>query len=338
MKQVYLVLTEKCNLKCKHCIRGNKKFVDMKFNDAKMVMDLLNIKYPETTLVLTGGEPTLHEDFEKIFMYATSLFKNVIITSNGTTKFYQSIRKFKDVKNVIFQISIDGDRESHDAIRGIGNFNISLKTVEKLIENKMKVVVATTVNETNYLSLKNLYEMLIKLNVKRWYVNNELPFGTASIGKTKPLNTSLWNKLVKVMKKNCVKIKLNIKELFNIESLQKIENYNELDITKIISNCGTGKEKIYIYPDLNVYGCTCLKKYPFGNFKETRIDDIMNSSNAKLITNYTVKKDSICYTCKYIDICNGGCIGMSLYKFGKIGYGDIRCPIVNKGDSLIEKY
>ena len=43
-----------------------------------------------------------------------------------------------------------------------------------------------------------------------------------------------------------------------------------------------------------------------------------------------VLDDSDCSKCKYLKVCNGGCIGMSYHYFKKIGMGDYRCPLINK--------
>jgi radical SAM domain protein len=46
--------------------------------------------------------------------------------------------------------------------------------------------------------------------------------------------------------------------------------------------------------------------------------------------NYNILENSICNQCKYKNFCNGGCMGMSYNILGKLGLGDIRCPIVKK--------
>lgn len=331
MRQIYFLLTERCNLNCKHCIRGKTVgSKDINFKDAIEAINILFERFPHADLILTGGEPTLHAKFLEILEFGLTKFKRVIVTSNGTTKFYDECFKIKNHENCVFQISIDGDKDKHDAIRGIGSFERSMSAIKKLLEYGHNIEVATTVNELNYLSLKNLYELLVDLKVSRWYVNNELPFGNAYISGIKPLDTELWNKLTLVMKLKCKDIDLKMNKLFNLDDINET-NLDYLKNNKNISpNCGSGTEKIYVYPDLNVYGCTCIKDFPFGNLIKDGIDNIFKSENYFKIANYKLLDDSPCKKCNFVDLCNGGCIGMSYNIFKKLGYGDIRCPIVKE--------
>lgn len=334
MKQIYFVLTERCNLNCVHCIRGiNKENKDVALNEAIKLIDILYDKFPESALILTGGEPTLHNDFRKILINSAKKFKKVVVTSNATTKYYEEIGEHENYSNCIFQISLDGDEKTHDAIRGIGNFKKSIMAIMNLIHRDFKVEISTTVNELNYLSLKCLYELLVKIGVKKWYVNNELQFGSAYEYGLNPLNIELWNKLTSVMQLNCTDIKLKMSKMFNFEDIRidAIKNSNNT-----CYNCGSGNEKIYIYPNFNVYGCTCLKDFSFGNLKNENIDTILNSENYHKISMYKVRDDSPCKKCDYLSLCNGGCIGMS-YNISKgLGFGDIRCPIVKAHYSNIK--
>lgn len=114
----YFLLTESCNLKCKHCIRGDsiKSFVS--YEDAIFVIDSIYQYDSNATLIFSGGEPTIHKDFTKILSYALNLFPRVVLNSNGTTKFYSEKLFEIDLKKLIIQFSLDGDEKLHDFIRG----------------------------------------------------------------------------------------------------------------------------------------------------------------------------------------------------------------------------
>ena len=55
--QIYILLTDKCNLKCSMCIRGRQEGTDLDFETLKASrwIDALN----EHDIFLTGGVPTL---------------------------------------------------------------------------------------------------------------------------------------------------------------------------------------------------------------------------------------------------------------------------------------
>jgi len=109
-----LVLTNRCNLRCRHCRvyeRGNQ---DLSFDEVKSAIDAF---YDEggRCLYLEGGEPFLWHDggqgIEDIVEYAHGRgFLTVVIYTNGTMPIHTSAE-------TVF-VSIDGLQETHDTLRG----------------------------------------------------------------------------------------------------------------------------------------------------------------------------------------------------------------------------
>ena len=298
----------------------NKK--EMSFVQAKTILDKIYAKYNFVTIVITGGEPTLNKEFGKILQYAAKLFYSVIVTTNGSTQYYKNPDKYENVK---FQISIDGNESVHNTVRNNSSYTIIRKNISNLIDNGIKCEVATTVHKENYRSLKKLYEDLLEMNVKCWYVNNLLPIGCAKSMGLIPLDTKLWNDLTYTMHKNCKEISLHMVTQFDLRE----KNVNSLlNGNKTCKNCGSGVNKIYIYPNGVVYACTCLVDFPIGNIFKNEIEDILASDNNKLITDNWFDEKSACYHCELKEICQGGCKGISYQYFHRFGMGDIRCPKV----------
>lgn len=324
MKQIYLVLTEKCNLMCNNCIRDSKRNIYMSTAVAKRIIDEISTTLPETDLILTGGEPTIHPEFPKIVEYACDSIKRIIVTSNGTTEYYSHIKYRENVK---YQISIDGNRYCHNKLRGLNCYDKIFENIEKLKSQGSRFSVATTVNNFNYKSLKELYEDLVDINAGEWYVNNMLPVGCAMQSNENPLDTALWNDLVYTLNKNCGEIDLRMFTQFDMrkETIQSI-----LRREKKCVGCGAGEDKIYVFPDLNVYACTCLKSITLGNLVNETLLNIIRGDVLQRLLDFNPKKDSPCYNCELFSLCKGGCKGVSLNYFGQLGYGDIRCPKVRE--------
>ena len=109
-----LVLTNKCNLGCRHCrvaARGDKQL------DFQEIQDAIDSFYQAggRCLYLEGGEPLLWRDrrhrIEDIVEYAHGVgFFTVIIYTNGTLPLQTSA-------NTVF-VSVDGLQETHDRLRG----------------------------------------------------------------------------------------------------------------------------------------------------------------------------------------------------------------------------
>lgn len=305
-------------------------------NYKNAIEGLIKLKkhYKNPTIILTGGEPTVYPEFEKILDFILDeLNLPMGICSNGTTDFFKDkILKYKDQKNFHIQFSIDGNREQNDKIRGQGSFNKTINNLENLISHNFNAVVSTTVTPANINSMDELCNLFESINLKRWKVSPFLPYGRAQDYENL-IPTKDWNEFVKHMI-SIANLSLGIRTLYDFK---KLDLLSDLDLRKLEEqvaknkscNCGSGNQKIYVYPNMTVYGCTCALLYPFGNLENENFEDIMSSNNAMQIKNYQLIDASPCNKCRYVKICNGGCIGMSNSYFDKLGMGDVRCPNFN---------
>lgn len=141
-RTVTFVVTEACDLRCTYCYEGHKCAKYMNFDVAKKVVDLL-FKLSETNdstfintsteaiiLDFIGGEPLLNikvidQTCDYFWHKALSLGHKwadtfrISIISNGVNYFNEDVQRFiKKFKNRLsFGITIDGDKEMHDACR-----------------------------------------------------------------------------------------------------------------------------------------------------------------------------------------------------------------------------
>jgi radical SAM protein with 4Fe4S-binding SPASM domain len=335
----YYLLTQQCNLACGHCIRGKSESIHMPTDDAIRGMNKLSNYDPNGTLVLTGGEPTLHPNFMELVQHALKCFKEVILTSNGTTPLYMdNINTWIDLHTAGLQIqfSIDGDEQAHDRLRGRGSWRTAMNHLEYLSQAGIHMWCSTVVTKDNINSIPSLREHLHCLRIQKWHVSPVLPFG-CGVG-LKGLSVCEWNTFVDDMLDNC-RMRLGIRRLYDFTQLDKLSNKQirilsqEISEKKSNHNCGSGNTKLYIYPNFFVYGCTCLSELPFGCLKNESIQSILQSQQAQQICDYHVDENSPCRKCRYLPLCNGGCIGMSFHKMGRIGMGDMRCPLWQKNAS-----
>lgn len=326
----YILLTDRCNLMCNHCIRGSRDAVDMPIDDFKYVCEEVKHEFPRSGLVITGGEPTIHGEATSILDYALNFTKHdVILNSNGTTKFFDHIGDFSRFENLHVQFSIDGLSSYHDRIRGMGSFDKVKHSISALKNANMNLWVSTVVTAENLSGISNLRDYLVDVGVEKWHINPVLPFGCSKGNKTIPVTR--WNALVDYLI-DTTPIRLGIKKLFDFSALDKMDEASLKQLEQKVAegsfyNCGCGNRKLYVYPDLSVCGCTCVRDVSFGSLRKMSLRDVLDSANAKIIRNYSIAGDSPCRKCRYVRVCNGGCVGMSYHGFGRLGVGDVRCPI-----------
>lgn len=327
--QIYILLTDKCNLKCDMCIRGRQAGLNL--NVETIINSGILNEISEYDIVLTGGEPSLNPQISDIINLFCKNCKKVTITTNGTLNKY--IDSVIMMQNLYFQVSIDGDRKMHNNIRGFGTYEKSMETISILDKIGAKYSIASVVNKNNIEAILKLEDELRLLkNIRYWRISYEMPFGSANFKNM--LSAEDWNDFVDLIIKKS-RLKLKIKKIFAFDIYDKYKDKLDTIIQQkgTISNCGSGVDKIYIYPNLEVYPCTCLTDFPLGSLRKNSLKEILKGEKINSFVNYKVN-DEICKSCGYLKYCNGGCIGISYHWYKKIGMGDIRCPKIIKMKQL----
>ena len=119
-----VILTDKCNLSCKHCSVNNKNAVIHPYNQIKSEMKLL-YNMGVRILFFCGGETFLWQDGSKtlrqLVIEAKEMgFLIVNVVTNGTFKL--------DLPEAdLILLSLDGNKEKHNQIRG--------DTYDRIIDN-----------------------------------------------------------------------------------------------------------------------------------------------------------------------------------------------------------
>lgn len=320
---VYLILTRNCNLSCSFCIRKNLEVVTstMNLSDVVKALDIISEAFPQSTLILTGGEPLLHHEIFSIIEYSLKKWDRVVLTSNGSfsTDTAELLKKYLS-RNLWLQLSLDGPENEHDNIRGKGSFRKLTNNILSLKSVYSNIFISTTVTTKTIESSFRLAEILNNYKFSFWKVCPEQVENPLS-GNF--INSTDWNKFAKDILLHCA-YPVRIKQFFNFDLM---DYALAQDIKPSILNCGCGKSKIYIDSNGAVSLCSCMD-FTLGNIFTAPISKLVEKWHqaGRIIPS----NDSVCKTCKYMEICNGGCPGYSLKVFGKINMGDIRCPIVCK--------
>jgi radical SAM protein with 4Fe4S-binding SPASM domain len=323
--QIYILLTNNCNLSCSHCIRSDKSDTTLSKQEIETILS--NVNLPDNHIVLTGGEPSLHPDFTYVIDKISKSAKKVTICTNGINNYY-----FESIKdsNIHLQFSIDGNRQYHNKIRGLDSFDKIIKNIQLAQKYNISHSISTVVNKINVDSISEMLNELKEV-VKSGYIrfNTQMDFGNSS--KEDILSIKEWNSFVDSVQNIEFPIQIRANKLFDFESVEKLSCDELSTLSKnAVKNCGTCTHKVYIYPDLNVYSCTCLDSFPIGNLKENSLNEILLSEASKIFVDYLPKLEETCMECRYLELCNGGCVGTAFHKYKEFGHGDPRCPKINK--------
>lgn len=160
---IELLLTDACNLNCLHCyLKKGANFID--FDNAKYVIDVLS-EYEgieEKTLILSGGEPLLHPLFSKILSYASRKDICLIVLTNGLLipKMVSRIPR-----NCVFQVSVDGDKERHEFLRGKGTYEKAIEAIRRLKGRGNPVIVKCVLHKGNVNSISHIVSLYNKFKL-----------------------------------------------------------------------------------------------------------------------------------------------------------------------------
>lgn len=194
---VSLDITNKCNLRCKHCYFFEQD-VELELKTEQWFDQLLEMKRKKTIPFLqctwVGGEPLLRKD---LIDKGRKLFKYNTIVTNGSFP----IPNWKD--NVNFYVSIDGDEEHHDLVRN--KPGLYKKIQQTISESPVPVTIAFCINNLNHLSFESCFhEWRNHPNVKNFCVDFYTPIETLSddLTLTWEQRNAILERLLKIKNEN----------------------------------------------------------------------------------------------------------------------------------------
>ena len=139
--------TYRCNQKCSYC-DWTKKKLDDELNTEESIALIRSLKKNGVVkLGFAGGESLCRSDIDDLMQCAHNSGLVTSISSNGREikNHIQSIKKYVDV----VQLSLDGDTETHDALRGSGSYDIVIEAINLLTSNSVKVITNTVLTKKN---------------------------------------------------------------------------------------------------------------------------------------------------------------------------------------------
>ena len=142
---------------------------------------------PKDSLIsVHGGEPFAYKHLDTLLDLLAEKPFDVMFTTNGTL-LKRSLERLAKIKNLGFLLSIDGDEETHDKIRGEGCFKRIKEGLAALFDERRRqglplpfVVMSSVVCEWNSEVLDTAYDVARDLGVMainfnmRWFLNEDI--------------------------------------------------------------------------------------------------------------------------------------------------------------------
>ena len=186
LRQLFLELTSRCNLRCEHCGSscGDVPQEDLPAPAIHALLEEVRQHFDISGMMLciTGGEPLLRKDFYDIMTDARDLGYRWGMTSNATLIDAETARKLKEAGMKTISVSLDGLPETHDAMRGApGAWDRAMRGIRALIDcgGFRAIQVTTVVSRRNIGQLEALYEILKGIEIDSWRLTAIEPIGRA---------------------------------------------------------------------------------------------------------------------------------------------------------------
>jgi len=164
LRYLELMITLRCNLRCDHCYLGEPRAVDMPAEILHKTLDEFD-EMQGLRLLISGGEPLMYPHLDELARaIAGRGFRSVLLT-NGMALDRERLVSL-GVHEV--QVSLDGLRAGHDALRGEGSFDRAVFAARLSAEAGLDLSVATMVHADNVDEMDGLEDLVHELGAREW--------------------------------------------------------------------------------------------------------------------------------------------------------------------------
>lgn len=321
-------ITMGCNMRCNHCGSACAEPLpdELTTEEALNVCDDmrdLGLKW----ITLSGGEPLIRKDWP---LLAGRLYKNGIIPNiitNGWLVTEQMVKTAEANGVETISISLDGVKNTHDAIRKEGSYDKVINAFKVL--NKLNHVSGanTTITQQNINELDQIKQILLDNKVDLWQIQIGLPMGNLSKNKQLVIQPEVVDYLLDYSYKTTLEGRIKV---FPADCLGYFTGKETIvrqisvgSTTPVIwQGCNAGKRSFGLLHNGDVLGCASIREKAFieGNIRQRPLKEIWDDPKSFEWARGLKKIDltGSCKTCSYGDLCLGGCPNTRLTLNGSI--------------------
>ncbi len=313
---VSVELTDVCNLRCPHCYReahdGNKGYFP---TDALLEVLRQMRDKGVVSLEFSGGEPTLHPDFQRIIAYALENFGALSVLTNGTTGIEElpitADQAFRE--KAMVQVDLDGcTAGEHERLRGqAGSFEASMRAIRSLAARGVRVRAAMVIYPGNLGSIELTYRLAKQLGAT-WFAASPV----ISLGRAPDSLLLSGPQLEEAIRALDALSQADPEMVRSSEELKRISG-------KLSSNCGAGSRAVVLAPDGQMRICFLVNKRlaPFKNVLDCGVEEALRGAPLEFFHTLDPPGPEYCGECSYGMFC-GGCVARPLIAWERAVQSD----------------
>ncbi|MBI5634759.1 MAG: radical SAM protein [Nitrospirae bacterium] len=310
---IQLHLTERCNLRCRHCYQTDDRPEEMSLAEIVALIDEVSGMLDDwrqaygialsSSFTVTGGEPFLRQDFFEVLEELRKGRIDTYILSNGTLITPEIAQRLAAIGVKGVQISIEGPEAVHDSIRGAGSFASSLKGIRNILDSGIELTLNTTLSELNADCFMDVIDLASSTGAQRAGFSRLVPSG----GGSKMLGKMLTNDAVEQMYDKIFALKTpGLKIVTGDPVASQFRNPAGEDAVEPVPSggCAAGVSGLTILPDGTITPCRRMP-VPIGNVKTDSLRELWATSETLNALRDKTRYNGKCGSCSKWSACRG---------------------------------
>jgi len=330
-RPIYAVweITLQCDLACRHCgsRAGRRRPDELSTAEALDLVDqMADLGVKEVTVI--GGEAYLREDWVDIVRRIRERDMQCSMTTGGRGIDAERALLAKKAGLQSVSVSIDGLRETHDALRGVkGSYRAAFDALEHLRVAGIPVSVNTQIGAKSLREIEPLLREVAAVGVHSWQVQLTVAMGRAADEPNLLLQPYQMLEVMPMLAR-CKRIAdQHGVRLWPGNNVGYFGPYESLLRGQLpqghMASCGAGRTTLGIEANGDIKGCPSLPTgdYVGGNLRDHPLQTIWEQTRALRFTRDRTVDDlwGGCRDCYYNDVCRAGCSWTSHVLFGRPG-------------------
>jgi len=323
-------ITRRCNLRCIHCENqcgeiSQRELSTEQIRSVARGLAQLGCRHVD----VTGGEPLLHPDWDKLCRDFVDVGLRVAVISNGTLLDGDRLTRAVDAGVAALGISLDGLPSTHDSIRlrqgaGPSPWREAVAAIERAL-SRLETIVITAVNRRNLAELPALHDFLATLGVKRWQIQLVIPMGRALEAAQPiviaPADLEPLTAFLVAARASGKTPRVDVSDTIGYFSEREMGLRGSPESPSLWTGCQAGIRAVAITYDGRVRGCSMLPpEFDAGDLHDESIATIWNDAERFA---YSTRFDAAnlagaCARCRVGPLCRAGCTTMAYWTTGSI--------------------
>jgi radical SAM protein with 4Fe4S-binding SPASM domain len=340
---VYLEMTSKCNLRCKHCyMEGGPSLPnELRLPEWLDVIEQFS-DLGGAFLTLSGGEPLLYSAWPLLAERGRQRGLRLSLMSNGAyldRKVLDLIRAY----DITLGLGLDGAKaETHDYNRGRGSFTNTMRALRMMLDDGLynRVTLCFTAMRRNVYDLPLLIDRMVELQLPRLYVSLLEDRGRAERfwDQLQPTEDQRRWLLEYLYDRSC-----ELLGTLEIEVTHHVDIFRRLVFDEPDGPDHDRRHTVRVTSDGEVFMSAYMgaPEHCLGSTKVTSLREMLGSDIAsRILAEWDTRTERIskCRSCVYQRVCRGGSGVLAYSEHGHFeepdGYCDARIHLF---DSLVAR-